>query len=41
MDFCFYSQVGESLETELSGFSVPLEHSFELGKKCFNLLRVS
>lgn len=28
----FYSQVGENLDTEFSGFSVPLEHSFEVGE---------
>lgn len=28
----FHSQVVENVDTEFSGFSVPLEHSFEAGK---------
>uniref|UniRef100_A0A3Q4BC73 ER membrane protein complex subunit 10 n=1 Tax=Mola mola TaxID=94237 RepID=A0A3Q4BC73_MOLML len=28
--FCFCHQVGDAMDTEFSGFSVPLEHSFEV-----------
>lgn len=31
--FYFYYQVGDVLDTEFSGFSVPLEHSFEVGEE--------
>ena len=27
-----YPQVGDAVDTEFSGFSVPLEHSFEVGE---------
>lgn len=33
--FCFCHQVGDAMDTEFSGLSVPLEHSFEVGEKVY------
>jgi len=36
--FYLYYQVGDVMETEFSGFSVPLEHSFEVGEDLLFLI---
>lgn len=33
--FLFSYQVGDVMDTEFNGFSLPLEHSFEVGEKLY------
>lgn len=33
--FLFCYQVGDVMDTEVNGFSLPLEHSFEVGEKLY------
>lgn len=39
--FHFYLEVGDLVDADYSGFSVPLEHSFEVGENLFLLLVIA